>query len=189
MIDDKFDRLINAFVEVKDNISNQKLTSPIIESKYIIYPDEDDTISDSVVFKYEFNIAGEIESALIQLIADGSAKLYVNDTYIEQVYVKRSGSIWVEQQRVKLIDIKNHLKEGSNIIRIEANNYKLNHPGINVNGKIKTVASDINIASNENWDVKKVNTDQWTKAKIDESNPLEIVAPNFETLRKSWIER
>ena len=189
MIDDKFDRLINAFREAKDNISNQTLTSPRIDSKYIIYPTEDGAITDSVIFKYEINISGEVESALIQLIAEGSAKLYINDQYVDQVYVKRSGSILVEQQRVKLIDIKNFLKQKNNIIRVEAKNYKLNNASINVNGNITAGENVIKIESNEDWKVKKINADEWTNAKIDETNTLEIIAPDFSSLRKSWIER
>ena len=51
-----------------------------------------------------------IESAHLQIIADTFAKLWINGEEVDSIYTKRSGSLWIEQQRIKLIDVKKYLK-------------------------------------------------------------------------------
>ncbi len=46
----------------------------------------------------------------------------------------------------------------------------------------------INFSSDKNWKAKNDGTAQWIPVEIKE-NALEIIAPNFSTFRKSWIER
>ena len=189
MIEDKFDRLITSFVDTKTQISNNNLTTPLIESKCILHSAEKDSITESAIFQYKFELDEKIESAHLQLIADGQAKLFINDKYVDQVYVKRSGSLWLEQQRVKLIDVKKYLKVGINTITVEAKNYKLKNACINLLGNIVTENGSIKILTNEEWQSRETTNDNWINAVVKIKDRSEIISPNFNTLRKSWIER
>ena len=189
MIEDKFDRLITYFEETKEEISKKELRSPLLQSKWIYFPNEDDEFIYRVEFQDEFEIDDKIESAHLQIIADTFAKLWINGKEVDSVYTKRSGSLLIEQQRIKLIDVKKYLKPGENKILVEARNYyTAKTPGINITSKIVTQSGSIRYSSNDNWKVRNSNSDEWVDVEVKE-NPLEIIAPNFTTKRKSWIER
>lgn len=189
MVEDKFDRLIISFEDTKTQIANDKLSSPLIESKCILHSTEKDSVTESAIFQYQFELNDKIESAHLQLIADGQAKFFINDNYVDQVYVKRSGSLWLEQQRVKMLDIREFLVKGNNIIMVEANNYKKKNACINVLGKIVTENGSIKISTDEKWQSRETNTDKWINAVVKIHDRSEIISPNFNTLSKSWIER
>ncbi len=189
MIEDKYDRLITYFEETKDQIRKHELRSPLLQSKWIYFPNEEDEFIYKVEFKNEIEIDNKIESAHLQIIADTFAKLWINGKEVDSVYTKRSGSLWIEQQRIKLIDIAKYLKQGENKILVEARNYyTAKTPGINITAKIVTQSGTIKYSSNDNWKVKNSNSDKWVDVELQE-NPLEIIAPNFKINRKSWIER
>lgn len=189
MVEDKFDRLIISFEDTKTQIANDKLSSPLIESKCILHSTEKDSVTESALFQYQFELNDKIESAHLQLIADGHAKLFINDNYVDQVYVKRSGSLWLEQQRVKMLDVREFLVEGANTIMVEANNYKKKNACINVLGKIVTENGSIKISTDDKWQSRETTNDKWINAVVKINDRSEIISPNFSTLRKSWIER
>jgi len=98
---------------------------------------------------------------------------------VDSVYTKRSGSLWIEQQRVKLIDVTKYLNEGENIIFVEARNYyDSKTPGVNIYAEIVTESETINLLTDENWLTKKSGMEEWIPVEIKE-NPLEIIAPNI----------
>lgn len=140
-------------------------------------------------FSDKFEIDEIIESAHLQIIADTFAKLWINGEEVDLIYTKRSGSLWIEQQRIKLFDVKKYLKQGENKILVEARNYYTTKtPGINITAEIISQSGTIKYSSNNNWKVKSLNSNEWVDVEVKE-NPLEIIAPNFTTKRKSWIER
>jgi len=189
MIENKFNRLITYFEEIKLKLENNNLESPLIQSNWIYYPNEENEFISKVNFSSELKIDDEIEAAQIQIIGDTFAKLSINGKIIDSVFTKRSGSLWIEQQRVKLIDISEFLKLGENKISVESKNfYTSKTPGINIIGEVITKSGTINFMSDENWSVKKDESVKWQPVDIKE-NSLEIIAPNFTTKRKSWIER
>lgn len=189
MVEDKFSRLIHAFEEIKIQLENGKLENPQIKSNCIHYPSEKDSIVTKAQFKTSFNISSTIESAYLQFLADGHAKLFINNNFVDEVYVKRSGSLWLEQQRVKFIDVKDFLKAGENEIRLEANCFKNRNACINVIAEIITPKDTIKILTDENWFTNNYQDDSWKNANIEEIKRLDIIGPNFKKLRKSWIER
>jgi hypothetical protein len=189
MIEDKFDRLITYFEETKEVIRKQELSSPLLQSKWIYFPDEENEFIYKVKFKNELQIDDKIKSAHLQLIADTFSKLWINGKEVDSVYTKRSGSLWIEQQRIKLIDFTKYLNKGENKILVEARNYyTAKTPGINISAEIFTQSGSIKYSSNDTWKVRNSDSDEWIEVEVKE-NPLEIIAPNFTTKRKSWIER
>ncbi|MCP5062225.1 MAG: family 20 glycosylhydrolase [Ignavibacteriae bacterium] len=189
MIENKFNRLIAYFKETKTNLKKNNLESPLIKSEWIYYPKKEDEFISKVDFLAELRIDDEIESAQIQIVGDTFAKLLINGKIVDSVFTKRSGSLWIEQQRIKLIDITELLKLGKNTITVEAKNfYTSKTPGINIIAEIITKSGTINFMSDENWKVKNDILEEWQPVEMKE-NSLEIIAPNFSTKRKSWIER
>jgi hexosaminidase len=189
MIEDKFDRLITYFNETRNQINQNSLESPLLKSKWIYYPNEEDELILKVNFSTKLSVEGEVKSAQLQIIGDTFAKVSINNKVVDSVYTKRSGSLWIEQQRIKLIDVTKYLKEGENEISVDARNYyDSKTPGINIIAEIITSEKKIIFMTDEEWQVQNDGTDEWIPVEVKESN-LEIIAPNFTTNRKSWIER
>ncbi len=189
MIEDKFERLITFFAETKTKIIENKLESPLLKSKWIYYPNDNEDYIWKVNFSKTLNINGKIKSAQLQIIADTFAKLFINKKEIDSVYAKRTGSLLVEQQRVKMLDLKKFLHQGENKIIIEARNYyDKRTPGINIISQIVTENDTIYFSTDETWKVQNENSNEILNAEVKD-NSWEIIAPNFTTNRKSWIER
>ncbi|MCB0753387.1 MAG: hypothetical protein KDC52_18090, partial [Ignavibacteriae bacterium] len=196
MIEEKFDRLITYFEETKIQLEQLALESPLLKSKWIYYPNDENKFIYKVEFTNKMNINEEIKSAQLQLIADTFAKLFINGNEVDSVFTKRSGSLWIEQQRIKLIDVSKYLKQGENEILVEARNYyDSKTPGINIIAEIITEKDTVNFMSDENWktmdlssDNNSIDLNKWVDVEVKQ-NPLEVIAPNFATKRKSWIER
>ncbi|PID61697.1 MAG: hypothetical protein CR986_02625 [Ignavibacteriae bacterium] len=189
MIEDKFTRMIENFEDIKKQADKKNIRLPLLQSKWIYLPSNDEKFIWRADFRKVLNIDDEILKAQLQIIGHTFARLFVNGKEIDSVYTKRSGSLWVEQQRVKLLDIKEYLCEGENEIILEAKNYyNQKTPGVNVYGRIITESDTIMISSNEDWQVRETSDDEWTKVELRE-NRLEIIEPDLDKNRKSWIER
>lgn len=191
MIMDKFDRLITYFTEIKADLSAGKLTSPEISSSWIYCPLDTSSFVRKAEFKKSFKINGKINSAALQLIGDSFVKLYINDIYVDQVFVRRSLSLLTEYKRIKYLDITNYLNAGENHIKVVAENFgSTSSAGFNLISKIKTENEDIFIQSDETWLTKQLeNKDAaWIGAKLKPYR-FDVIAPNFNTKRASWIER
>ncbi|MBI9072456.1 MAG: family 20 glycosylhydrolase [Melioribacteraceae bacterium] len=188
MITDKFNRLRGYLNETSDQIKNDTLESPKIESEWIYYPARRNKYAKEVTFKKTFDVKGKIESAQLQLIADTYAELSINGEKVDTIFAKRSLSLLVDYGRILFIDISKYLKKGKNIIEIKAENFeRKGSAGINLIAEIKTGKETKKIISNKTWSVKKTKGN-WKKAKAKEFKYI-IIAPNFETKRPGWIER
>jgi hypothetical protein len=190
MIEDKFERLINYFTEVKTKLEDKdELVSPLIASKWIYtQSDNDTTLSREASFKKTFNLEEVPSSAQLQLMGDTYAKLYINGQFIDEVYARRSLSLLGDYKRVKLIDVAKYLKKGENIIEAEVKNYnKTGSAGINIISQIITPKGKLDILTDDTWQAKN-NGGGW-KGIIIKAYPYEVIAPDFATKRSSWIER
>jgi hypothetical protein len=115
------------------------------------------------------------------------------------VYARRSLSLLVEHHRVKMWEVGPLLKTGENIIALEAANYNsFGSAGVNVYCELKTSSGVMKILSDSTWRAATSSTDGWTSGSVQGSAwveaavrqyPFEIIAPNFENGRLSWIER
>ncbi len=184
---DKYDRLITYFKEIKEQLKNHQLESPLIKSKWIRYPKPDSNFTAKAVFTKYFNITGNIKSAMLQTIADTYAEVYINGKYIDKVFARRAASLVVEYKRIKMFDIKNYLHPGKNIIEVKAKNFN-GDAGINIDALIKTDGETIELQTDKSWMAKRSETDNFVNAEEYEY-PYNIIAPNFKTKRTSWIER
>jgi len=83
---DKFDRLIAYFEETKEDIQNDILKEPIIESQWIYAKELRNEAYDKAAFKRQFTINKQVETAQIQLIADTHAKLFINNKFVGEIF-------------------------------------------------------------------------------------------------------
>ncbi len=190
MIQDKFDRLIAYFSETKNLLNTDNLKSPLIESKWIYHPgNEQDSLVKKATFKKSFNINGNVESAYFQLIGNTYAKLFINGEFIGEVYARRSASLSVEYKRILFLDVSKSLKFGENVVEVAVENYnEKGKAGFNLIAQIKTSKDVTMLLSDESWLVTKTNLNEWRNAVTGEYT-WPVIAPNFETKRTSWIER
>jgi hypothetical protein len=195
-----WDETLRAFEE------SGTINDPLLESQWIYHPQAHPGRRDSSVsqvphafFRKEFVLDQPSSNAKIQLIGDTHARLWVNGKELGEVYARRSLSLLVEQQRVKMWEVGPLLKPGENIIAIEVANYnRFGSAGVNVYGELKTRQGITKILTDSTWMVATSVSAGWNEGRVQESGwveavakpyPNEVVSPNFETGRLSWIER
>lgn len=184
MINDKFDRLLQYFEEIYKEVQNDDLKKPLLSSEWIMHPEE----FNESTFIYEFELSKFPEEAKLQVIADTYAEIIINNVHIDTVFAKRSLSLLVDYHRIKYLNIKDILKKGINRIELNAKRFGDNEAAsVNLIGRIIVEKNEIFIRTDENWDVTNDKI-KYVKSKI-KSNKSEIIEPNFNTDRTSWIER
>jgi len=197
MIEDKFNRLISYFAEIKEQlIADTALFpySPVMTNDWIYIKIKGDSLSSNSEFFTEFDLEKLPSQALIQLIADSYAKLYINEKFIDEVFVRGSLSLYTEYKRIKTIDVLPYLKKGHNNIRLEVVNYRpKGAAGFNLISfmpdnifSFDSYANDS--LNNSRWFGRETGTKEW-KNTVSKKYPNEIIRPNFVTGRTSWIER
>ncbi|MCB9249934.1 MAG: hypothetical protein H6613_15965 [Ignavibacteriales bacterium] len=92
MIEEKFDRLITYFEETKIYLEQQTLESPLLKSKWIYYPNDENKFIYKVEFTNKMNINEEIKSAQLQIVGDTFAKLFINGNEVDSVFYK---ALWL----------------------------------------------------------------------------------------------
>ncbi|VAX19216.1 hypothetical protein MNBD_IGNAVI01-1889 [hydrothermal vent metagenome] len=188
---DKFDRLIAYFNEINEQLADDTLINPEIKSKWLYCAKNRRRAYDKADFKKEFTIKGEINEALLQLMGDSYAELYINNKFVGKVTARRSLSLITEHKRFLLLDVSDYLKPGKNKIEIKARSYAgRTGAGFNLIAEINTDNGTQTIMSDKTWlskpsDNKKA---KWRKA-ITKGYKYTVIAPNFKTMRTSWIER
>jgi hypothetical protein len=191
---EKYDRQISAWEEMNNELKQETVSYDVrLKSPWIYHPDANPGAKDlpqvsEAVFEKEIIVKDKFISAMLHLMADSFAELYVNDKLIGDVRGRRTLSLWVESQRVKFFDMKDHLKAGVNKIRIVSKNFGKNvSAGTNVQIDLQSSVSRFRIYSDNSW---KVSSDgvNFVDAKIS-PNQLIATEPNFDTMRTSWIER
>ena len=186
---DKYERLIAYYKEIREQLINKELKSPYIESQWIYSPQIDSLPVKSARFKFEFEINGKIKSAKLQLLGDTYVQLFVNGEFVEKVYARRSGSLLVDYRRIKFLDVSKYLHEGKNTIEAVTRNFNRNgEAGVNIIAQIKTEKENLKILTDKNWMVQPEGSKDWLNA-TEKEYPYNVIAPNFETGRPSWIER
>jgi hypothetical protein len=207
MIEDKFDRLALYFVEIKDEILNfanldqmqvsTPLSSPIIKSDWIYLQLDDSMLSKKAEFtaSIEFENLEDIpKDASVQLIGDGYTKLFINGQFVDEVYVRRSLSLWTEYKRIKMIDVYKYLKKGKNIFTVEVENFNSKgSAGFNLTSNFGIEETCFETKSQSSirhftWNGRVPGSTDW-KPVITKDYPFPVIAPNFFNNRKSWIER
>ncbi len=187
MIKDKFSRM-QQYIEETHNIAlkDNKLIDPEITSDWIYHPDS----LKQTEFSYTFTVAGNLQEAKLQLLADTHAQLFINGEKVTEISGRRSLSLLDDYRRIAFLPIGQYLQPGKNAILVHVNNYnRKGAAGANVivrmryaNGNAETLRSD------ENWEAKDPRSNgikQAQKRKYSQTT----IAPNFDTDRTSWFER
>lgn len=196
MIEDKFDRLCDYFNEIKESMTSQNILkfNPLISSNWIYLKTDDSTYASKAEFEITFELNTVPNIAYIQLLGDTYIQLFINGTYVDQVFSRRSLSLYAEYKRIKLLNVNRFLSPGTNSIKIVAENFnRKGAAGFNLISNIETsegvaLKSDDSDTSKFKWIGTETGSNVW-KTVTSKSYPFEIIAPNFESDRTSWIER
>jgi hexosaminidase len=186
--------------------SGEPVGDPTIESKWIYHPAAHPRLRDTTAqqiprayFRKSFSMEEVPTTAKLQLIGDTQAKVWVNGAEVGEVVARRSLSLIVEHQRVKMWEIGSLLKRGLNTIAVEAANYDpFGSAGANVYMELSTGERITKILSDSTWKVTDRPEDHWQSPDFNDRgwreaavNPYPdlVIRPNFATGRLSWIER
>lgn len=124
-------------------------------------------------FRKTIKIHHPIKKAIIQGIANNHMKIFMNNEYIGQVLSRFSMSILPIVFRVRSFDITTYLKEGENIIAVEAYNYDNYKGAINIYGQILTNNDTVSeIITDSTWicsSLNSLNSNDWQKLDFDEN--------------------
>lgn len=171
--------------------------SQTLTSNFIYYPgnkpySNESGKADTVTFVKSFSLESVPRSALAQLIGDTYCKMYVNGKYVGEVLARRTLTLNVEMQRVKIFDIKPYLKKGENKILIQSMNFdRRGSAGAN----LYAIIGNDTLITDGSWKVAKglvapdLENEATFKNAVPYQNGLNISAPDFELKLKSWIER
>jgi hexosaminidase len=203
----RYDRQISYWEETLRTFEESgTINDPLIESQWIYHPQAHPGKRDSSIsqvprafFRKVINLSQSPTSAKMQLIGDTHARLWVNGKELGDVYARRSLSLLVEHQRVKMWEVGPLLKSGENIIAVEVANYnRFGSAGVNVYAELKLAQGITKILSDSTWKVAASVSDGWRGAEAEGAGWLpavakqysnEVIAPNFGNGRLSWIER
>jgi hypothetical protein len=179
---------------------------PLIESQWIYHPNAEPGARDSnavrvpkAYFRKAISLSTLPSSAKIQLIGDTHAKLWINGTEVGEVFARRSLSLVVEHERVKMWEVGSMLKPGENVIAVEVANYdRFGSAGVNIYAELKSPGGMQKIQTDTSWKVAETVSTHWESQISDEhlwlsaaakSYPFQVIRPNFDGGRLSWIER
>ena len=88
---------------------------------------------------------------------------------VGEVFARRSLSLIVEHQRVKMWDVTALLKPGENIIAVETANYNaFGSAGVNVYAELRSGSSTTRILSDSSWKVSDQSIEGWKGAGFDD---------------------
>jgi len=191
---EKYDRQIFAWLRMKESVRQEIVEyDQTIKSPWLYHPDanpnqRNNTQIPVVVFERDFIVKDKVTSALIHLMADSYAEIFINNQYVGDVRGKRTLSLWVESLRAKFFDVTDYLKVGNNKIRIVVRNYGENaSAGINFQMDYKTTISHHRIYSDSSFRVSSDGLD-FREPKIINEFYLSS-EPDFERKITSWYER
>lgn len=186
--------------------SGEMWVDPNIPSQWIYHPSANPRKRDSTAtqvprayFRKAFVLDRLPEQAVLQLIGDTHARVWLNGKEVGEVLARTSLSLSVEHQRVKMWEVTPHLVKGKNLVAVEAANYDtFGSAGCNVYLEVQTGGATIAVITDSTWRVTDASSPDWqTPAYRDDAwsyagpkpYPLPVVRPNVATRRTSWIER
>jgi hypothetical protein len=205
---DRYDQQAAYWQETATAVAGgDRVLDPTIPSAWIYHPGAHPRATDSSLsqvptghFRKTLDLEAMPHQAVVQLLGDTYARLWVNGTAVGEVYARRSLSLTVERERIKIFDITRLLKPGKNVLAVEATAYQpLTSGGFNLYGEFALPAGLIaTVLSDSTWRVAGVAPSTWTAPGSDDSTwvhavgvpyPTPVIKPNFAAHRYSWIER
>ena len=203
----RYDRQVQYWEEIiREAERTGQIKDPLIESQWIYHPQANPGRRDSSAFQAPrawyrklFVLTQPPSEAKVQMIGDTHARLWVNGIEVGEVYARRSLSLLVEHQRIKMWEVTSLLKPGDNVVAVEVANYNsFGSAGFNLYGELKFGSGITTVVSDSTWKVSLKPVDGWRSVSFDDrtwSNagpkpyPFLVIRPNFDSGRLSWIER
>ena len=202
----RYDRQVAFWQEKIDQVKRGEFwIEPTLESAWVYHPKANpgkrDTLQvQKAYFRKTFLAPKGVRSATLQLIGDTYAKASVNGRNAGDVYVRRSLSLSLEHQKIKVFNILPLLVDSANVITVEAQTFSpTGSAGINIycelitaNGSVQKIMTDstwkVADAAGEKWTTTSFSDSSWQNA-TPKTYPFTVVRPNFATGRSSWMER
>lgn len=200
MVIDKFNRMIMYFTEIRELLengisfsNNNYFPSPELKNEWLAIKIDEVSFAKEAEFKGEFFLDEIPNNAFIQLLADTHAEIFINNNFAGEIFARRSLSLYAEYFRVFYDDISKYLIKGKNEILIKVKNYNKNGAAAfnltsSFDGQENIIDSYADSNNKINWYGSELNSNNWKKC-ISIKYPHIIIAPNFKTGRRSWIER
>lgn len=145
-----------------------------IRSRWIYHPlvRRDSTARSHVQFIKKIVLPENVKNFKFQTIGQSHLKIYFNSHFIGEQVARRSVSLIVEKQRVRIWDVTPYLKTGRNEITIEVKNYDRNEfAGLNFYGEISFFGEKkiLPILSDDSWYVNCDFPEYWMLGNRQES--------------------
>ena len=175
--------------------------SPTLPSQFIYFPTaaQDEATVPLSYFRKTFTLTRKPQKALLQVINAGVSENYFNGKKLGEMIARRTNSMTVISQHVKVYDLTKRLKQGKNLLAFQVKSYDpRGKAGINVylwllypDGTTEQILSDTY------WKSANKTFRNWQKLNFDDSNwfhPIVrpyrrfIPRPYFEYNLPSWIE-
>lgn len=84
----------------------------------------DGNFSSKAYYRYNLRMDTRPTYAQMQLLAEGIATLWINGRQVGEVKAHHSGSLLVQQSRIKVWDVSSFLKEGINTLAIQGQSFR-----------------------------------------------------------------
>ncbi len=138
---------------------------------FITYPsDEKQSLPESYL-RYHFEIDGTGDEAVVQLIANSHAILFINGEEVGEVVARKSLSAVVEEARVMSFNAKPYLRKGENVIAVKVRNYTGGRASAHVWLQVKE--DDFwrgPLLTSTYWKAADKLFEDWAKIDFDDSN-------------------
>lgn len=206
----RYDRQAAYWNELAAQIQKGRFdVNPQLQSQWIYHPnahpnsrDTSDSQIAKAYFRKTFSVGSNLRSAKVQLLGDTWSRLYVNGTFVGEVFARRSLSLTVENQRAKIFDILPLLKDSLNTIAVESQSFgSSSSAGTNIYAECVGIDGNVDtLMSDATWKVSAERFPQWNESATADTSalwmnakiikyPTPIVQPNLTTGRTSWYER
>ena len=157
-----------------------------LTSQWIAYPNAtiDKWERFNARFRTGITVPAGIRTLRIQTIGQSDLSIYFDDKLIGCQMARRSVSLRVEAERVKIWDLTKSATPGKHILRIDVRNYEPRYrASINVYGEITGPAGRLQfIQSGEEWQVQSLLPPDAVPANPNDWVPARLIAPhNFIT--------
>ncbi|MFX1452024.1 MAG: glycoside hydrolase family 20 zincin-like fold domain-containing protein [Promethearchaeota archaeon] len=157
---------IKKLEEIENNIN---WTNPFLESEWIGCP-EKNLHQDYRYFRKTFTLSNQkVKKAFLQGISNHYMKVSINGSELGEVFSRFSLTVKPIDERVKVFDITEHLKE-KNVITVEAANFVDDINAINIYAEIYFENNEMQIIkSDENWKTNKAEIINWKELGFNDS--------------------
>lgn len=202
---DEYNQMVKAWADTADRIRAGTFAhDPRPPAEWIYHPEafrEGKTIPNAY-FRKSFALdPNDVTRAGIQVHADTHAIIHVNGKQIGEQFVRRNLSCPINPKLLVVYDILPHLREGTNVIAVEARAYGTENedlePGgparcggfhlfgeiVDKQGKMITLLSDnswrVSARKTEDWTSPEVDDRRWRSAQGDRKPTIWITYPDF----------